>query len=86
MMMIYLSLFLGLLIFSSSSKHLLVTLLSLEFLILLSFSLLMHSSYMSMINAFFFLSISVCEGALGLSVLVSLVRSSGSDQVQFLNE
>nr|YP_008080715.1 NADH dehydrogenase subunit 4L [Artemia tibetiana]YP_010735567.1 NADH dehydrogenase subunit 4L [Artemia sorgeloosi]AFP72839.1 NADH dehydrogenase subunit 4L [Artemia tibetiana]AFP72852.1 NADH dehydrogenase subunit 4L [Artemia tibetiana]UZP16829.1 NADH dehydrogenase subunit 4L [Artemia tibetiana]UZP16842.1 NADH dehydrogenase subunit 4L [Artemia tibetiana]UZP16855.1 NADH dehydrogenase subunit 4L [Artemia tibetiana] len=86
MLMIYLSLLLGLLIFSSSSKHLLVTLLSLEFLILLLFSLLMYSNHMSMMNAFTFLSITVCEGALGLSVLVSLVRSSGSDQVQFLNE
>nr|AFP72825.1 NADH dehydrogenase subunit 4L [Artemia sp.]QPB69783.1 NADH dehydrogenase subunit 4L [Artemia urmiana] len=86
MLMIYLSLLLGLLIFSSSSKHLLVTLLSLEFLILLLFSLLVYSNYMSMMNAFVFLSITVCEGALGLSVLVSLVRSSGSDQVQFLNE
>nr|QXF29964.1 NADH dehydrogenase subunit 4L [Artemia salina] len=86
MMMINLSLFFGLLIFSSSNKHLLVTLLSLEFLILLLFGVLMYSDYMSMINAFTFLSISVCEGALGLSVLVSLVRSSGSDQVLLLNE
>ena len=41
---------------------------------------------MRIINAFIFLRITVYEGALGLSVLVSLVCSSGSDQVQFLNE
>nr|YP_009742824.1 NADH dehydrogenase subunit 4L [Streptocephalus cafer]QID91186.1 NADH dehydrogenase subunit 4L [Streptocephalus cafer] len=81
-----LSLFLALVIFLSSSKHLLITLLCLEFLILLLFYFMFYSVYFSFLTSFFFLTISVCEGALGLSVLVSLVRSSGSDLIGLLND
>nr|YP_009128472.1 NADH dehydrogenase subunit 4L [Streptocephalus sirindhornae]AJP09643.1 NADH dehydrogenase subunit 4L [Streptocephalus sirindhornae] len=84
--MMGLSFFLALVIFLSSSKHLLVTLLCLEFLILLLFYFMYDSVYFSFLSGFFFLTVSVCEGALGLSVLVSLVRSSGSDLTGLLNE
>nr|AML26486.1 NADH dehydrogenase subunit 4L [Staphylinidae sp. BMNH 1274658] len=74
--------FCGLLVFCLKRKHLLLMLMSLEFIILSLFlGLLLNLSnysnelYFSMI----FLTMSVCEGALGLSVLVSLIRSYGND-------
>nr|YP_009479344.1 NADH dehydrogenase subunit 4L [Sabethes belisarioi]AVV61080.1 NADH dehydrogenase subunit 4L [Sabethes belisarioi] len=75
----------GCITFISSRKHLLCTLLSLEFFVLILFSILLFylnfmkfESYFSM----FFLSFSVCEGALGLSILVSMIRTHGNDYFQ----
>nr|YP_010890418.1 NADH dehydrogenase subunit 4L [Matrona cyanoptera]UZA66672.1 NADH dehydrogenase subunit 4L [Matrona cyanoptera] len=87
MLMIYSSVFgflflVGISSFVSKRKHLLSTLLSLEFIFL---SLFM---YMFVILVFFlfdmyflmyFLGFSVCEGALGLSILVSMIRTHGTD-------
>nr|YP_009728655.1 NADH dehydrogenase subunit 4L [Macroxyela ferruginea]QHR79729.1 NADH dehydrogenase subunit 4L [Macroxyela ferruginea] len=74
--------FMGMYVFVSKRKHLLITLLSLEFIVLILFlfmfiylNLLSYEIYFSMI----FLTFSVCEGALGLSILVSLVRTHGND-------
>nr|WIL79832.1 NADH dehydrogenase subunit 4L [Clerus klapperichi] len=91
-MMMYLSfifLFLmGALSFSIKRKHLLLMLLSLEFMVLsvflalfFMFNLLMYEYYFTLI----FLSFSVCEGALGLSLLVSMIRSHGNDYFQTFN-
>nr|AXS66087.1 NADH dehydrogenase subunit 4L [Elateroidea sp. 9 KM-2017] len=80
--------FFGLVVFCLKSKHLLMMLLSLEFIVvslyfgiyccLLSFCM---ESYFGMV----FLTMSVCEGALGLSILVSLIRSYGNDYFQSFN-
>uniref|UniRef100_UPI0030016DD3 NADH dehydrogenase subunit 4L n=1 Tax=Mesyatsia karakorum TaxID=3111802 RepID=UPI0030016DD3 len=72
-------------VFSSKRKHLLLTLLSLEFIVLSLF--LMLFIYLNMMNyeLFFsmvFLTFSVCEGALGLSILVSMIRTHGNDYFQ----
>nr|AII02373.1 NADH dehydrogenase subunit 4L [Phyllonorycter froelichiella] len=83
MMMIYLVMFyIGNFIFISQRKHLLIVLLSLEFIILSIFfffliilSLFDYNMYMLMV----FLVFSVCEGALGLSILVSMIRTYGND-------
>nr|YP_009691883.1 NADH dehydrogenase subunit 4L [Nortia carinicollis]QEG58676.1 NADH dehydrogenase subunit 4L [Nortia carinicollis] len=86
-MMIYLSIFMvfsSLLVFSSKRKHLLLMLLSLEFLVIsLYLSMYFYFSF-SGLNYFFcmiYLTMSVCEGALGLSILVSMIRSWGNDYV-----
>nr|WGT92236.1 NADH dehydrogenase subunit 4L [Dicerapanorpa magna] len=78
----------GILVFSSSRKHLLVTLLSLEFVVLSLFFILFmylnfynYETYFSMM----FLVFSVCEGALGLSILVSMIRTHGNDFFQSFN-
>nr|WOR80624.1 NADH dehydrogenase subunit 4L [Curtos sp.] len=78
----------GLVIFCLKCNHLLLMLLSLEFIVLslffgLFFVILtfMYESYFLMI----FLSFSVCEGSLGLSILVSMVRSYGNDYFNMLN-
>lgn len=84
----YLLFFLGILVFISNQKHLLSILLRLEFIILslftsimFFFNLFIYESYFSII----FLVFRVCEGALGLSILVSLVRTHGNDYFQSFN-
>nr|AND97193.1 NADH dehydrogenase subunit 4L [Statilia sp. FY-2016a] len=82
LMMFYIMFFCGLWVFSSKRKHLLVTLLSLEFIVLILFIILYN--YLMMMSGelyltMFFLSFAVCEGALGLSILVSMIRTHGND-------
>nr|ALO76798.1 NADH deshydrogenase subunit 4L [Loberonotha olivascens] len=88
-MLIYLSLvsfmlFSGMIVFSSKRKHMLLMLLSLEFIVLslyinlfLFLSLINYEYFFLMI----FLTMSVCEGALGLSILVSMIRTHGNDYI-----
>nr|AYR05373.1 NADH dehydrogenase subunit 4L [Coleoptera sp. ACP-2013] len=77
--------FVGLGMFCFKCKHLLLMLLSLEFIVLsLYFGLYIYlmfcgyEYYFSMV----FLTMSVCEGALGLSILVAMIRSYGNDYFQ----
>nr|URX54496.1 NADH dehydrogenase subunit 4L [Glyptotermes sp. 18 AB-2022a] len=77
--------FSGIWVFCSSRKHLLITLLSLEFLVLVTFVVIYF--YLCMFNyelyfVMFFLVLSVCEGSLGLSILVSMIRGFGNDYFQ----
>jgi len=63
-------------------KHLLVTLLSLEYIVLVLFFFIRLLVGYLMVEGYillFFLVFSVCEGALGLSLMVILVRSHGRD-------
>nr|AXS65667.1 NADH dehydrogenase subunit 4L [Cucujoidea sp. 41 KM-2017] len=74
----------GLIVYSSNRKHLLLMLLSLEMVLLSLFmNLTLYFSYMNyeMFFLMIFLSMSVCEGALGLSVLVSMIRTYGNDYI-----
>nr|AQM39846.1 NADH dehydrogenase subunit 4L [Orophyllus montanus] len=75
----------GVKVFCSNRKHLLAMLLSLEFMVLSMFLMLFillsffeNEVYFLMI----FLSFCVCEGALGLSILVLLIRTHGNDFFQ----
>lgn len=76
--------FCGLLVFCSKRKHLLLILLSLEFIVLsLYFNIFI---YLRIINyeyffSIIFLTISVCEGVLGLSILVLIIRTHGNDYI-----
>lgn len=74
--------FCGLWVFVSKRKHLLNTLLRLEYIILrvfwfisINLSRLGHEGYFVL----FFLTLAACEGALGLALLVSVVRTHGND-------
>nr|YP_009107278.1 NADH dehydrogenase subunit 4L [Petrolisthes haswelli]CEH11281.1 NADH dehydrogenase subunit 4L [Petrolisthes haswelli] len=72
----------GIVSFVSVQKHLLNALLSLEFMMLgIFFILVLYSCGVSneLNYMFFFLSLAACEGALGLSLLVCIVRSHGND-------
>nr|YP_010952511.1 NADH dehydrogenase subunit 4L [Neogurelca himachala]WMQ52766.1 NADH dehydrogenase subunit 4L [Neogurelca himachala] len=80
--------FIGNLIFVSKNKHLLIVLLSLEFMVLsiyffllVYFMMIEYDMYMLMV----FLVFSVCEGSLGLSILVSMIRTHGNDYFQSFN-
>uniref|UniRef100_A0AAU7E3A9 NADH-ubiquinone oxidoreductase chain 4L n=1 Tax=Unilepidotricha sp. 1 SJR-2024a TaxID=3158271 RepID=A0AAU7E3A9_9NEOP len=78
----------GNMIFVSKYKHLLIVLLSLEFIVLsiffffmVMFTFIEYDMYMLMI----FLVFSVCEGVLGLSVLILMIRTYGNDYFQMFN-
>nr|ARH54217.1 NADH dehydrogenase subunit 4L [Crepidodera pluta] len=74
--------FSGVISFIFNRKHFLLMLLSLEFIVI---SLYLNMFlYLSMMNYEFFfsmifLTMSVCEGALGLSLLILMVRVCGND-------
>nr|YP_010044330.1 NADH dehydrogenase subunit 4L [Kallima paralekta]ADI75300.1 NADH dehydrogenase subunit 4L [Kallima inachus]QPF23480.1 NADH dehydrogenase subunit 4L [Kallima paralekta]WAW79858.1 NADH dehydrogenase subunit 4L [Kallima inachus] len=87
-LVIFIMFLFGNMIFVSKHKHLLIVLLSLEFMVLSIFFFLMmylmmlnYNMYMLMV----FLVFSVCEGALGLSILVSMIRTYGNDYFQSYN-
>nr|YP_010309883.1 NADH dehydrogenase subunit 4L [Biston regalis]UMR55009.1 NADH dehydrogenase subunit 4L [Biston regalis] len=87
-MIIIIMFIVGNLIFVSKYKHLLIILLSLEFMVLSVFFFLL--SYLLFLNyevyiLMIFLVFSVCEGALGLSILVSLIRTHGNDYFKSFN-
>lgn len=82
---IYLS---GVLYFSFKRKHLLLILLSLEFIIISLFLGLSLYFYNFSYEEFFliiFLTFRVCERALGLSILVRLIRVYGNDYFRTFN-
>nr|YP_010853265.1 NADH dehydrogenase subunit 4L [Deilephila elpenor]WGM81657.1 NADH dehydrogenase subunit 4L [Deilephila elpenor] len=88
MWIIFIMFFIGNLIFVSKNKHLLIVLLSLEFIVLSIFFFFLvflmmidYDMYMLMV----FLVFSVCEGSLGLSILVSMIRTHGNDYFQSFN-
>ena len=81
-------LIIGIFVFVSNRKHLLSILLSLEYIVLISFFLLFI--YLNFINyerffSIIFLTFRVCEGALGISILVSIIRTHGNDYFQSFN-
>nr|WKU83995.1 NADH dehydrogenase subunit 4L [Matsumyia nigrofacies] len=78
----------GVFVFISNRKHLLSMLLSLEYIVLSLFYLLFI--YLNMLNyenyfSMVFMTFSVCEGVLGLSILVSMIRMYGNDYFQSFN-
>nr|YP_010389744.1 NADH dehydrogenase subunit 4L [Issikiopteryx taipingensis]UPU95820.1 NADH dehydrogenase subunit 4L [Issikiopteryx taipingensis] len=88
LLIIFIMFFVGNVIFVSKYKHLLIILLSLEFIVLSLFFFMMlmlmmmdYNMYMLMV----FLVFSVCEGVLGLSILVSMIRTHGNDYFQSFN-
>nr|AWV84390.1 NADH dehydrogenase subunit 4L [Platypedia putnami] len=84
-LMMYMS---GIISLCLTRKHIILSLLSLEFIILslfcmLSLMLLKMSSeyYMLLI----FLVFGVCEGVIGLSVLITMIRSHGNDYIMSMS-
>nr|UDU84783.1 NADH dehydrogenase subunit 4L [Archips betulanus] len=88
MMVITFMFVIGNLIFVSKHKHLLIILLSLEFMVLSIFLfmlLILSYMHMNLYMLMVFLVFAVCEGALGLSILVSMIRTHGNDYFQSFN-
>nr|AML26582.1 NADH dehydrogenase subunit 4L [Staphylinidae sp. BMNH 1274708] len=80
--------FIGLIMFCMMCKHFLMMLLSLEFimmsLLLGLFFMLMNFNY-EMYFLMIFMIMVVSEGVLGLSILVSIIRTHGNDYFYNLN-
>lgn len=79
---------LGALRFVIKRKHLLIILLRLEFVVLsLFFGLILYFKYFLYENYFrlIFICFAVSEGALGLSLLVLIIRTYGNDYFQRFN-
>lgn len=75
-------------VFVSLRKHLLSILLRLEFIILSLFMLIfiyLVSYNIEIYVLIIFLIFIVCEGALGLSILVSIIRTHGNNYFQSFN-
>nr|YP_011016969.1 NADH dehydrogenase subunit 4L [Aegus fukiensis]AFQ62177.1 NADH dehydrogenase subunit 4L [Cheironitis sp. MJTNT-2012]WQB61571.1 NADH dehydrogenase subunit 4L [Aegus fukiensis] len=78
----------GLFSFCLKRKHLLLMLLSLEFVVVsIYFGLFFFLGLFNLEFYFImvFLTMSVCEGALGLSILVFLMRTYGNNYIQSFN-
>nr|QXJ79793.1 NADH dehydrogenase subunit 4L [Suinzona cyrtonoides] len=76
--------FSGLIVFSFKHKHFLLMLLSLEIMVLsLYYNIFLYLSNMSYEYFFsmIFLTMSVCEGVLGLAVLILMIRTFGNDYI-----
>nr|APX40378.1 NADH dehydrogenase subunit 4L [Longitarsus nigrocillus] len=74
----------GMVSFIVNRKHFLLMLLMLEFIVIVIY--LNMYMYLSLMNYEFFfsmifLTISVCEGVLGLSILILMVRIHGNDYI-----
>nr|ALG66373.1 NADH dehydrogenase subunit 4L [Kuwayamaea brachyptera] len=85
LMIMFLIMMGGVWVFCSKRKHLLATLLSLEFIVLSLFAMLvflLHYMSCELYFSMIFLTYAVCEGALGLSILVSMIRTHGNDFFQ----
>nr|ARB50139.1 NADH dehydrogenase subunit 4L [Eteoneus sigillatus] len=77
----------GFLVMFSMRNHLLLTLISIEFLMVIMFLSLFIYLLIFGYEMYFivlFLVMMVCEGSLGLSILVSMVRSHGNDMINSL--
>nr|YP_010178028.1 NADH dehydrogenase subunit 4L [Conaspidia wangi]QSZ78259.1 NADH dehydrogenase subunit 4L [Conaspidia wangi] len=78
----------GFMSFCKNRIHLLMILMSLEFMMLIIYLMLIFflSLYeMELYFSMIFLTFSVCEGVLGLSVLILMVRMHGNDYFQVLS-
>nr|YP_010586013.1 NADH dehydrogenase subunit 4L [Anisocentropus kawamurai]UZZ43749.1 NADH dehydrogenase subunit 4L [Anisocentropus kawamurai] len=88
-LMIYMfSFFLADYIFCLNRKHLLIMLLMMEFMVLNLMVILFY--YLSNLNYDFyffmmFMVIMVCEGVLGIAIMVNMVRIYGNDYFQIFN-
>nr|VFU78721.1 NADH dehydrogenase subunit 4l [Proasellus karamani] len=70
--------------FVLNKKHLLAALISLEYTVLSLFMTvsLFYPFFWGVGSSLAFLTVSVCEGALGLSILVLYARSFGSESLE----
>lgn len=74
----------GLVIYSLNYKHFLVILLRLEVVVISVFLLIFffcRSFSLEVFLSIIYLALSVCEGALGLSLLVLIIRTYGRDSL-----
>nr|YP_010567290.1 NADH dehydrogenase subunit 4L [Nesodiprion zhejiangensis]UZC33517.1 NADH dehydrogenase subunit 4L [Nesodiprion zhejiangensis] len=86
--LVYVMFMLSFLSLSLNRFHLLMVLLTIEFIILILYFmlfLLLNLYIMELYFIMIFLIFSVCEGVLGLSILIFMIRLHGNDYFQVLN-
>jgi NADH-ubiquinone oxidoreductase chain 4L len=77
---VFFIIFVGILVFSSKRKHLLATLLRLEFMVLGVFlCFFVFLNYSVYFYSLVYLTFTACEGALGLTILIRMARTRGGD-------
>lgn len=80
--------FVGTWIYISKRKHLINILIRLEYIVLAVFLLLILITLIIGLETYvrlIFLVASVCEGRLGVGIIVGIVRSHGSDYIRSFN-
>lgn len=88
LLFIYINFLIGGVIYCLNRKHLLIMLLMLEFIILNLFMLIVVYLRIIGLDYYYlilFFVISVCEGVLGLSLLVYMIRFLGNDYFYIFN-
>nr|YP_011018085.1 NADH dehydrogenase subunit 4L [Eucosmetus incisus]WQH58283.1 NADH dehydrogenase subunit 4L [Eucosmetus incisus] len=78
----------GFLVFCLFHNHFLIMLISLEFLVLVVYLSLFFFIFFYNYDFYYlmlFLVFSVCEGSLGLGILVNMIRSHGNDMLLSLS-
>nr|YP_009459968.1 NADH dehydrogenase subunit 4L [Eochionelasmus ohtai]AUT77223.1 NADH dehydrogenase subunit 4L [Eochionelasmus ohtai] len=76
--------FIGFWVYISKRKHLMNMLISLEYVVLSIFLMITLISFTMGLETYLsliFLVASVCEGSLGIGIMVNMVRSHGSDHM-----
>nr|UPL65840.1 NADH dehydrogenase subunit 4L [Haedus sp.] len=84
---IFFSFLSGIMVMLSMRKHLLLTLLGMEFTMLSLFIFMFYTfcfGSSDMCFLLYFLVMLVCEGALGISIMVTLIRTHGNDLIMSL--
>uniref|UniRef100_UPI0030FE84A9 NADH dehydrogenase subunit 4L n=1 Tax=Citellophilus tesquorum TaxID=506900 RepID=UPI0030FE84A9 len=88
MLIVSIMFMMGLMKFCFNYKNLLISLLVMEYKVLMLFMMLYICLNYCMFENYFlmmYIVISVCESVLGLSILVSMIRTHGSDYFQGFN-
>nr|YP_010561836.1 NADH dehydrogenase subunit 4L [Decolopoda australis]UYX57783.1 NADH dehydrogenase subunit 4L [Decolopoda australis] len=83
-MMMFFIFMAGIYMYINFHKHILMMLLTLELLMLLTYLMMMINFSLMDLNlslSLYYLSVSVCDGALGLSLLVKLIRTWSNDSM-----
>nr|WDY84688.1 NADH dehydrogenase subunit 4L [Gilpinia sp. 1 GYN-2022c] len=86
--LLYIMFLISFLSLSLNRFHLLMFLLSIEFIILMLYFMFILFLNMFLMELYFimvFLIFAVCEGVLGLSILIYMIRLHGNDYFQVLN-
>nr|YP_009488375.1 NADH dehydrogenase subunit 4L [Tingis cardui]AWD31634.1 NADH dehydrogenase subunit 4L [Tingis cardui] len=77
----------GFTVLFSMRSHLLLTLIGIEFLMIVIYMIMFYNFIIFNFDLYFimlFLILLVCEGGLGLSILVTLIRTHGNDMINSL--
>nr|ADB92020.1 NADH dehydrogenase subunit 4L [Nymphon unguiculatum-charcoti complex sp. SEM-1997] len=88
MFLIYLSFLFSCYIFLSVRSNLLIMIISLELMVLITYwnmTLILSMNSMDYFLSLYFLSVTVCDSAIALTLLVRIVRLHGNDKIKMIS-